>query len=148
MDSPKKANHTERVSLGWGHDDVMKWKHFPRYWPFLRGIHRSPVNSPHKGQWRGALMFYLICAWINGWVINREAGDLRRHRPHYDIIIMHQIELLPTHSVLFSNMRFILALVYLTSAYSDVAHNSPWFPVDQFIRDAPPDQMLGKWLAA
>ena len=39
------------------HDDVIKWEHFPRYWPFVRGIHRSPVNSPHKGQWRGALMF-------------------------------------------------------------------------------------------
>ena len=38
------------------HDDVIKWKHFPRYWPFVRVIHRSPVNSPHKGQWRGALM--------------------------------------------------------------------------------------------
>ena len=43
-------------------DDVIKWKHFPRYGPFVRGIHRSPVNSPHKGQWRGALMFSLICA--------------------------------------------------------------------------------------
>ena len=32
------------------HDDVIKWKHFPRYWPFVRGIHRSPVNSPHKGR--------------------------------------------------------------------------------------------------
>ena len=53
------------------HDDVIKWKHFPRYWPFVRGIHRSPVNSPHKGQWRGALMFTLICARINGWVNNR-----------------------------------------------------------------------------
>ena len=62
------------------HDDVLKWKHFPRYWPFVRGIHRSPVNSPHKGQWRGALMFSLICVWINGWVNNREAGDLRRYR--------------------------------------------------------------------
>ena len=43
------------------HDDVTKWKHFPRYWPIVRGIHRSPVNSHHKGQWRGALMFTLIC---------------------------------------------------------------------------------------
>ena len=56
------------------HDDVIKWKHFPRSWPFVRGIHRSPVDSPHKGQWRGALMFSLICAWINGQVNNREAG--------------------------------------------------------------------------
>ena len=44
------------------HDDVIKLKHFPRYWPFVRGIHRSPVNSPHKDQWRGALIFSLICA--------------------------------------------------------------------------------------
>ena len=41
----------------WIHDDVIKWKHFPRCWPFVRGIKRSPVNSPHKGQWRRALMF-------------------------------------------------------------------------------------------
>ena len=59
-------------------DDVIKWKHFTRYWPFVRGIHRSPVNSPHKGQWRWALMFSLICAWINGWVNNLEAIDWRR----------------------------------------------------------------------
>ena len=70
------------------HDDVIKWKHFTRYWPFVRGILRSPVNSPHKGQWRGALMFTLICARINGWVNNGEAGDLRRNRAHYDVIIM------------------------------------------------------------
>ena len=74
------------------HDDAMKhwkqWKHFPRYWPFVRGIHRSPVNSPHKGQWRGALMFSLICVWINDWVKNRETGDLRSHCAHYDVIVM------------------------------------------------------------
>ena len=70
------------------HDAVIKWKHFPRYWPFVWGIHRSPVNSPHKGKWRGALMFSLICAWINAWVNNRETGDLRRHRAHYDVIVM------------------------------------------------------------
>ena len=63
---------------------------FPRYWPFVRGIHRSPVNSPHKGQWRRAMMFSLICAWINDWVNNRETGDLRRHRVHYDVIVMGQ----------------------------------------------------------
>ena len=70
------------------HHDVIQWKHFPRYWPFVRGIHRFPVNSPHKGQWRRALMFSLICAWMNGWVNNREAGDLRRHRAHYDVTVM------------------------------------------------------------
>ena len=68
------------------HDDVIKWKHFLRYWPFVRGIHWSPVNSPHRGQWRRALMCFLISAWINGWVNNREAGDLMRHSAHYDVI--------------------------------------------------------------
>ena len=63
------------------HDDVIKWKNFPCYWPFVRGIHRS--------QWRGALVFSLIYAWINNWVNNREAGDLRRHRDHYDVNVMY-----------------------------------------------------------
>ena len=71
------------------HDDVIKWKHFPRYWPFVRRIHVSPLNSPHKRQWRGSLLFSLICAWINRWVNNREAGDLRRHRVNYYVIIMN-----------------------------------------------------------
>ena len=70
------------------HDDVIKWKHFPRYWTFVREIHRSPVNFPHKGQWRRALMFALICVWINSWVNNSEAGNLRRYRAHYDVIVM------------------------------------------------------------
>ena len=70
------------------HDDVTKWKHFPRYLPYVRGIHRSPVNSQHKGQWRRALMFSLICAWINDWVNNRETGDLRRYRTHCDVTVM------------------------------------------------------------
>ena len=70
------------------HDYVTKWKQFPRYWPFVRGIHRSSVNSPHKDQWRRAMMFPLICVWINGWVNNREAGDLKRHRAHYDVTVM------------------------------------------------------------
>ena len=70
------------------HADVIKWNHFPRYWPFVRGVHRSPVNTPHKGQWRRAVMFSLICVWINDWVNNPEAGDLRRYRAHYDVIAM------------------------------------------------------------
>ena len=49
------------------HDDGIKWKHFPRYLPFVWGIHRSPVNSPHKGQWREALMFSLI------WALNKQS---------------------------------------------------------------------------
>ena len=64
---------------------------FSALWPFVRGIHQSPVNSPHTGQWRGALMCSFICVWINGWVNNREAGDLRRYRAYYDVIVMKWI---------------------------------------------------------
>ena len=82
-----KYTFTKR-DISCSYDDVIKWRHFPRYWPFVRGIHRWPVKSPHKGQWRGALMLSLICAWINGWVNYREAGDLGRHRAHYDVTVI------------------------------------------------------------
>ena len=79
---------TKLVDLTLEHEDIIKGKHFPRYWPFVWGIHQSPVNSPHKGQWRGALMFSLIWAWINGSVDNRDAGDLRCHHAHDDVTVM------------------------------------------------------------
>ena len=69
------------------HDDFIKWKQFPHYWTFVRGIHQSPLNTPHKSQWRGALVFSLICAWTNGSVNDRNAADLRRHRAHYDVTV-------------------------------------------------------------
>ena len=68
------------------HDDIMKGKHFPRYLPFVRGIYGSPVNSLHKGQWRGALMFSLICAFNKllskqswGWWFETPSRSLWRH---------------------------------------------------------------------
>ena len=54
----------------------------------LCGNSPSTVNSPHKDQWCGVLMFSLICAWRNDWLNNREAGDLRRHHAHHDVIVM------------------------------------------------------------
>ena len=76
-----------RHEISW-HDDGIKWKHYPRYWSFVPRIHRSTANSPHEGQWRGALVFSLICAWINDWVNNREAGDLGRHLAQYGVTVM------------------------------------------------------------
>ena len=73
------------------HDDFIKWKHTPRYCPFVWGSRWPLVNSLHKGQWRRALMFSLISAWLNGRVNNHEAGDLRCHCTHYDIVVMLRI---------------------------------------------------------
>ena len=64
---------------------------FPRHWSFVRGLHRPPVNSLHRGQWRGALVFSLICAWTKVWVNNGDAGDFRRHRAHYDVTGMYSM---------------------------------------------------------
>ena len=58
--------------LNWFNDDVIKWKYFPRYCPFVRGIHR----------------FSLICAWIIGWLNHRKVGDLRRHHAQYDVTVI------------------------------------------------------------
>ena len=70
------------------HADFIKWKHFPHYWPFVLGIKRSPANSPHKGRWRGSLMFSLIGARTNGWVNNWDVVDLGSHRAQYDVTVM------------------------------------------------------------
>ena len=66
------------------HDDVIKWKHFRRCWPFVREIHRSLSQRPVTRSFD----ISLICAWINRWVNTGEAGDLRRHRARYDAIAM------------------------------------------------------------
>ena len=96
------------------HDGAIKCKHFPRYWPFVRGIPRSLVNSPHKGQWCRALMFSLICAWINGWVNNLEAGDLRCHHAHYDITIMGKMISKETSLINFDKQIFIEVQLTIT----------------------------------
>ena len=77
------------------------WRHemeiFSALLAICAGNHPSSMNSPHKGQWRGAFMFSLICARINGWVNNHEAGDFRRNRAHYDVIVMES-RTYPRHS--------------------------------------------------
>ena len=83
----------------------------------MRWIHRSPVNSQHKGQWRGALMFSLICAWMNDWVNNGEAGDFRRHCAHYDVIVMK-----------------LSYQISSPGAYSQSMYS--WLPEDQNIADS------------
>ena len=98
------------------HDDVIKRKDFPRYWPFVRWIHRSLVDSPHKGQRRRALMCSFICAWTNGWANNQDAGDLRRHRAHYCVTVMILYLAITTHFLEYVLYIFIMCWSEFTNA--------------------------------
>ena len=84
--TPSEAIGHHKVS---SHDDIFIWNYFPCQWTFVRRIQRLPVDSPHKGQWRRALMFSLISAWTNGWENNQDAGNLRRHRVNYNVNVMN-----------------------------------------------------------
>ena len=116
------------------HDDIITWKHFLLYWPFVWGIHRSLVTSPHKGQWHGALRFSLICTWINAWVNNLEAGDLRRHRAQYDVIVMHahhnlKVSTLPGPASVPSITNSAVSLFLAVSNPRPVKMTFSWFTV-------------------
>ena len=82
----------------------------------------GPVNSPHKGQWHGALVFSLICIWINGWVNNREAGDLRRHRAHYDFIVMS--DSCPVYMYLEPALKSLITLCGITEDFRNTITGS------------------------
>ena len=61
------------------HDDVMTWNSFPHYRPFVKGIHRSPVDFLHKDTLMRTFDVSLKLAWTNCWTNSRIADDLRRH---------------------------------------------------------------------
>ena len=107
--------------LGLGHEtmvcavclSIFLWHHQMETFSVLlatcAGIHRWPVNSPHKGQWRGALVLFLICAGIKGWVNSRGAGDLRCRRAHYNVTVMRPpCEKYNAHLLVFTRKMSIL----------------------------------------
>ena len=116
---------TETTAYSW-------WRHqmetFRRCWPLLRGIHRWPVNSSHKSQWREALMFSLICAWINSSVNNRETGDLRRHRAHYDVTVMIVVSVFSMYILLYirHQVELLFLLIESPSNLKTMLHISFW----------------------
>ena len=94
--------------------------HLPRCWPFVCGIHWSPVNSPHKAQWHRALTFALICTSTNICENHRDAGDLRRHYAHYEVTVMfpglpygHQ-----SNSKIPPMVRHIYIYIYMLEMYN------------------------------
>ena len=69
-----------------------KYQYFVMRW-YSRTMYWWPVDSPHKGQRRGALIFSLIFPWTNGCANNRDAGDLRSYRAHYNVAVMNQVDI-------------------------------------------------------
>ena len=65
------------------------WRHQMETFSALLALCAGPGEFPHKGQWRGTLMFSFICAWVKDWVNNCEPGDLRCHHGHYDVNVMN-----------------------------------------------------------
>ena len=100
------------------------WRHQMETFSALLAI-CAGNNSPHKGQWRGALMSSLICVWINGWVNNREAGDLRRYRGHYDVIVMPLKSRATSSSHKHRRIKYLIGL--LKSAFEIVLIFLLWY---------------------
>ena len=112
----KSASHFFNIYVL--HDDVIQWKHFPRYWPICAGnSHRSPVNSPQKDQWCGALMFSLICARISSCANNGDAGDLRRNRAHCDVIVMLDERCTETRARIYTHQDITVTRLLIQSRF-------------------------------
>ena len=97
LESAAKKNSVLYLASWWRH----QMDTFSALLALCAGKSPASVNFSHKGQWCGALMFSLTCAWISGWVNNRKAGDLRRHRAHYDVTVMlaEQVVMLESHLI-------------------------------------------------
>ena len=98
-------------------------------------IHRLLVDSPHKVQWRAALIFSLIYTWTNGWANNRDASDLRRHSVRYDVTLMSRCRMKRQKNILTLNFDLPARYVYITWRESnlviivpadDLAPNNSW----------------------
>ena len=79
----------------WWWEDVMNmtwWRHQMKTFSALLALcaGNAPVTGefPEQRPVTRFLCFLWFAHWINGLINNREAGDLRRHRPHYDVILM------------------------------------------------------------
>ena len=111
--SSKQAKVLHITSSWWHH----QMETFSTLLALCAGNSLVPMNSPHKGQWRGALIFSLICVWINSWINNREAGDLRHHRGHPDVSVMYFLAIMPpkkrqkqTLMSAFTRYRYVLII--------------------------------------
>ena len=108
------------------------WRHqmetFSALLVLCAGNSPVPVNSPHKGQWCGALMFSLICHRIDDWVNNREAGDLRRHRGHYDVIVMCWNMAILTDAIHNRTQQVIILLKWISNHMQSKMYDEITYP--------------------
>ena len=77
------AEMYDTLACHWGpprddhHDDVIKWKHVPRYWPFVRGFHRSPVPRSFDVSLDLRLNKQLSRQWCGWWFETPSRPSLR-----------------------------------------------------------------------
>ena len=115
--SNSNLNCSEATQKYTCHDDVIKWKHFPRYWPFLQGIHLPSVNSLHRGQWRGALMFSLICA-LNKRLSKQSLGWwFETQSAHFAVIVMENWSISNNNESQQAGMMYIMLGIHYTCAF-------------------------------
>ena len=112
----------KKQNIEYCHDEMESWwrnqmETFSALLALCLGKSPVPVNSPRKGQWRGTLMFSLICAWINDWVNNRHAGDLRRHCVHYDVNVMYNTILTRRDTITFNVIQNVSSQTKITSIH-------------------------------
>ena len=96
-------------------DDVIEWKHFPHYWTIVRGIHQSPVGSPHKGQWR-----VFVDLRLNKRLSKQSNRRWYGHRANYGVTVMRyaSTSLQWRHNGAMASQITILTVVFSTF-YSD-----------------------------
>ena len=97
------------------------------HWLFLKTWWRLRIKTFFEGlcegQWRGALIIFLSCAWTNGWANNRVAGDLKRHRAHYDVAVINSSE-----TQISQNLVRSLSISVTQSFWSDVCSTAVSLP--------------------
>ena len=116
------------------------WRHQMETFSKLLAI--CAGNSPVSGEFpaqrpvgRRALMFSLICAWINGWVNNCEAGDLRRHSTHYDVPVIFERCLYTPSNSLESGLPESLLIIWRLNNYWSAIHSRKRLRVNYWHRN-------------
>ena len=110
---------TEKVSS----QRIIWWRHqmetFSVLLPTCVGNSTVPGEFPTQRPVMRSFDVFFICVWINSWVNNREASDLRVYRAHYDVTVMPENIIIDRRRKLYFN-----SLIGNTRAFHKVSLNT------------------------